>query len=160
MRSLDVLDHPGRVADDDGPRRDVVDHDRAGPHESVLSDDHARQDGHVGADAGQTAHHGAALAVFVARTVHGVRIVGEDGVGAHEHVVFDGHHLEEAAGVDAHPAADAVAELQDGIGANGDVVAHDVVFADAGALAGLQAIAEGAAGIDGREGANDGSRSR
>ena len=51
-----------------------------------------------------------------------VRVVGEDDVGADEDVVLDGHELEEAAGVDAHAAADTVAELEHGVGADADVV--------------------------------------
>src|SRR5450756_1342900 len=113
--------------------------------------------GDDGADARQAAHHGASLAVLVARTVHGVRVVGEDDVGADEDVVLDGHQLEEAAAVDAHAAADAVAELEDGVGADADVVADVVALADAGALAGLQAGAEGAPGVDGGEGPYDGA---
>jgi len=35
-------------------------------------------------------------------------------VGADEDVVLDGHQLEKAAAVDAHAAADAVAELEHG----------------------------------------------
>jgi len=80
-----------------------------------------------------------------------VRVVGEDDVGADEDVVLDGHELEKAAAVDAHAAADAVTELEDGVGADADVVADLVVLADAGALAGLQASAEGAPGVDGGE---------
>ena len=118
---------------------------------------HAGKDRAVGADARQAAHGGAALAVLVARAPHRVRVVGEDDVGPHEHVVLDGHQLEEAAAVDAHAAADAVAELQDGVGADADVVAEPVALADAGALAGLEARADDAAGVDGRERAHDGA---
>ena len=78
-------------------------------------------------------------------------------LGPDEDVVLDGHQLEEAAAVDAHAAADAVAELEHGVGADADVVADDVVLADAGALAGLQAGAEGAAGVDGGERPDDGA---
>jgi hypothetical protein len=47
----------------------------------------AGQDRAVGADARQAAHHGASLAVLVARAAHRVRIVGEDDVRAHEDVI-------------------------------------------------------------------------
>ncbi len=57
----------------------------------------------VGADAGEAPHHGAALALLVARAVHRVRVVGEDDVGADEDVVLDGDHLEEAAGCGCGP---------------------------------------------------------
>ena len=147
----DLLDHPRGVAGDDGAGRHVVDDDRPGAHQRPLPDLDPRQDRAVGADARQAAHHGAPLAVLVARAAHRVRVVGEDDVGTDEDVVLDGHELEEAAAVDTDAAADPIAELEHGVGADADVVAEGVVLADARSLPGLQAGADRAPGIDGRE---------
>ena len=95
------------------------------------------------------------------RAAHRVRVVGEDDVGPDEDVVLDGHELQEAAAVDAHAAADAIAELEHRVGADADVVAQAVALAaDARALAGLQAVADDAAGVDGGERAHERRRRR
>ena len=84
-------------------------------------------------------------------------VVGEDDVGAHEDVVLDGHQLEEAAAWMRTRSPMRLPNSSDGVGADADVVAELVVLADAGALAGLQAGAEGAPGVDGRERPDDGA---
>ncbi len=154
---LHLLEHAGRAAGHHGAGGDVVHDDRPGADQRSLADLDAGQDGAVGADARQAAHHGPALAVFVPRAPHRVRVVGEDDVGPDEDVVLDGHELQEAAAVDAHAAADAIAELEHRVGADADVVAQAVVLTDARALAGLQAVADDAAGVDGGERAHDGA---
>ena len=131
----------GHVVHDHGARAD----------KRVLAYHDPRQDRRVGADSGEPTHGGPATALGVAGTAHGVRIVGERHVGADKDVVFDGDQLEEAPRVDAHPVADAVAELQHRVGPDRHVIAEHVVFSDRRALARLQALAYRAACVHRRE---------
>src|SRR5213594_556971 len=128
----------GRISGPDGSRRNRVAHDASGPHECVLADLDARQNGAVRADAGAPADDTALHAIEIRRTL-GMRIVGEHYVGPEEDVVVDLGQLEEAPGVDADARADPVAELDRRMSSNRDVIADHVVLADRRALPGLEA---------------------
>ena len=144
---VDASDDPRGIADDHHAVRHVVHHHGAGADERVLADHDPGQDRRVRADPGEPAHGGPATALGVAGTAHRVWVVGERHVGADKDVVFDGDQLEEAPRVDAHPVADAVAELQHGVGPDRHVIAEHVVFSDRRALTRLQALADRAAGV-------------
>src|SRR5438093_3622646 len=152
-----VLELDRGIARPHRTRRHFVPHDAARADERVLADLGAGQDRAVRSDAGAPADDAALDAVEVGRAL-GMRIVREHDVRSEKHVVVDLRQLEEASGMDAHPRADAVAELERRVCPHRDVVADHVVLADRGALAGLQARADPRPGVDRGEGTDDGAR--
>src|SRR3972149_3136101 len=108
-------------------------HDAPRAHQGVLPYLYPGKDGRVRADPRAPADLRAAHAVEVRRALRG-RVVREHDGRPEEPPALDRGELEEAAGVDPHAAADAIAELEGGVRPDRDVVPHDVVLPDRRAL--------------------------
>src|SRR5712692_164175 len=150
-----VLELHGWIAGPHRARRDAALADDAPRADKcILADLHAGQDRAVRSQPGP-APDGRALHALQVRGALWMGVIGEDDVRADEHIVLEGHELEEAPGVDAHARAEAVAELERRMRADGNVVAQHVVLADRCALSGLEARADRRTGIDRGERTDD-----
>jgi hypothetical protein len=153
---LYFLDDPGGITGHNRVWGDIVHNHGTGPDEGISSDDDSGKNGDIGTDAGQLFDTGPSETFLIMWAVHRVWIIGEDGVRPDEDVIGYRDHLQETAAMDADVVADGVIEFQNGIGAHADSVADPVILADGSPLACLEIIADMVAGVNGREGSDDG----
>src|SRR4029453_480816 len=120
----DVAQHARRVADDDDPRRDVADDDRAGAHERILADLDAGTEHGAAADPGASPDRRPLdLPVPLLSSAHEVVVRGLD-AGRDEHLSLQrGVPSDVRHRVDLHPRADGGVVLDQRTATDDDVVA-------------------------------------
>src|ERR1700694_4417802 len=153
----DGLDPNRRVARDHSAGFDVLGDNAAGTDQGAGADPQAGEEGRIGADADVILDCRAQHTLEVTRT-HGVRVVGEHDVWPEEHAVAQSRGFEKAAAMDTRSAADAITDLQHGVGADAAIVPDDVVLADEGPMAAVEPVADNRAGIDHGSRANGAAR--